>query len=163
MESDYQKLFFKSQIFRPLPGGLNLGLTARLGLGNGLRHLPERFFAGGSNTFRGEEFDMLGPLDTTTLKPLGGEAVFLINSELVFAVVPSWKELRLAAFLDLANVYSSLRQFRPLELQGAAGAGIRYRTPLGPVRVEIAWKLWGIDVQDKKGKPLIFLTIGNIF
>jgi hypothetical protein len=29
--------------------------------------------------------------------------------------------------------------------------------------VEIAWKLWGIDAQDKKGKPLIFLTIGNIF
>jgi outer membrane protein insertion porin family len=163
MESDYQKLFFKTQIFRPLPGGLNLGLTARLGIGNGLRHLPERFFAGGSNTFRGEEFDMLGPLDTTTLKPLGGEAVFLVNSEVVFAVVPSWKELRLAAFFDLGNVYSSLKEFRPLELQGAAGAGIRYRTPLGPVRVEIAWKLWGIDAQDKKGKPLIFLTIGNLF
>ena len=163
MESDYQKVFLKSQLFRPLPAGLNLGVTARLGLGNGLRNLPERFFAGGSNTFRGEEFDMLGPLDPTTLKPLGGEAVFLVNSELVFAVVPSWKELRLAAFFDLGNVYGSLNEFRPLDLQGAAGAGIRYRTPLGPVRVEIAWKLWGIDAQDKKGKPLIFLTIGNIF
>jgi outer membrane protein insertion porin family len=163
LESDYQKVFLKSQFFRPLPAGLNLGVTARLGLGNGLRNLPERFFAGGSNTFRGEEFDMLGSLDQTTLKPLGGEAVFLINSELVFAVVPSWKELRLAAFFDLGNVYGSLKEFRPLELQGAAGAGIRYRTPLGPVRVEFAWKLWGIDAQDKKGKPLIFLTIGNIF
>jgi outer membrane protein assembly complex protein YaeT len=163
MESDYQKAFFKSQVFRPLPGGVNLGLTGRLGLGNGLRNLPERFFAGGSNTFRGEEFDMLGPLDPTTLKPFGGEAIFLVNSELVFAPVPSWKELQLAAFFDLGNVYASLKEFHPLELQGAAGAGIRYRTPLGPVRVEIAWKLWGIDAQDKKGKPLIFLTIGNIF
>ncbi|MCJ7486264.1 MAG: BamA/TamA family outer membrane protein, partial [Candidatus Aminicenantes bacterium] len=163
MESDYQKVFFKSQLFRPLPAGLNLGVTARMGLGNGLRNLPERFFAGGSNTFRGEEFDMLGPIEPTTLKPLGGEAVLLINSELVFAVIPSWKELRLAAFFDLGNVYGNLKTFRPLELQGAAGAGIRYRTPLGPVRVEIAWKLWGIDAQDKKGKPLIFLTIGNIF
>ena len=163
LESDYQKVFLKSQLFRPLPAGLNLGVTARLGLGNGLRNLPERFFAGGSNTFRGEEFDMLGPIEPTTLKPLGGEAVFLINSDLVFAVIPSWKELRLAAFFDLGNVYASLKTFRPFELQGAAGAGIRYRTPLGPVRVEIAWKLWGIDAQDKKGKPLIFLTIGNIF
>ena len=163
MESDYQKVFLKSQLFRPLPVGLNLGITARLGLGNGLRNLPERFFAGGSNTFRGEEFDMLGPIEPTTLKPLGGEAVFLINSELVFAVIPSWKELRLAAFFDLGNVFGSLNEFRPLDLQGAAGAGIRYRTPLGPVRVEIAWKLWDIDAQDKKGKPLIFLTIGNIF
>ena len=163
MESDYQKVFLKSQLFRPLPAGLNLGVTARLGLGNGLRNLPERFFAGGSNTFRGEEYDMLGPIEPATLKPLGGEAVFLINSELVFAVVPSWKELRLAAFFDLGNVYASLKEFRPFELQGAAGAGIRYRTPLGPVRLEIAWKLWGIDAQDKKGKPLIFLTIGNLF
>ncbi len=163
MESDYQKVFFRSQLFRPLPGRLNLGLTARLGLGNGLRHLPERFFAGGSNTFRGEEFDMLGPLDSTTLKPLGGEAVFLVNAELAFAVSPSWKELRLSAFFDLGNVYASVKAFRPLELQGAAGAGIRYRTPLGPVRLEIAWKLWGIDAQDKKGRPLIFLTIGTIF
>jgi len=163
MESDYQKLFLKSQLFRPLPAGLNLGITARLGLGHSLRNLPERFFAGGSNTFRGEEFDMLGPLDETTPKPIGGEAVFLVNSELAFAVIPSWKELRLAAFFDLGNVYASLKGFRPFDLQGAAGAGLRYRTPLGPVRVEIAWKLWGFDAQDKKGKPLVFLTIGNIF
>jgi len=163
MESDYQKIFFKSQFFRPLPAGLNLGLTARLGLGNGLRNLPERFFAGGSNTFRGEEFDLLGPIDPTSLKPYGGEATILVNAELAFAVIPSWKELRLAAFFDLGNVYLNLKEFRPLELQGAAGAGIRYRTPLGPVRLEIAWKLWGFDAQDKKGRPLVFLTIGNIF
>ena len=163
MESDYQKIFLKSQLFRPLASGLNLALTARLGLGNGLRNLPERFFAGGSNTFRGEEFDMLGPLDPTTLNPYGGEAVFLVNTELAYALFPSWKEFRLAAFFDLGNVFGSLKAFRPLDLQGAAGAGIRYRTPLGPVRLEVAWKLWGFDVQDKKGRPLIFLTIGNIF
>jgi outer membrane protein insertion porin family len=163
MESDYQKVFFKYQVYRPLPAGLNLGLTARLGLGNGLRNLPERFFAGGSNTFRGEEFDQLGPLDSTALKPYGGEAIFLVNAELVFAVIPSWKELRLASFFDLGNVYANLKEFRPLELQGAAGGGIRYRTPLGPVRLEIAWKLWGFDAQDKRGRPLVFLTIGNIF
>jgi outer membrane protein insertion porin family len=163
MESDYQKIFLKSQLYKPLTSGINLGLTARLGLGNGLSHLPERFFAGGSNTFRGEEFEMLGPLDPTTLKPYGGEAVLLINQELTFAIIPSWRELRLTSFFDLGNVYASLKEFRPFELQGAAGAGIRYRTPLGPVRVEIAWKLWGFDAQDKKGRPLIYLTIGNIF
>jgi outer membrane protein insertion porin family len=163
MESDYQKLFLKSQLLRPLSGVLNLGLTARLGLGSGLRNLPERFFGGGSNTFRGEEFDMLGPLDPTSLKPFGGEAILLINTELAFAVIPSWKEFRLASFFDLGNVYANLNEFRPFDLQGAAGAGIRYKTPLGPVRLEIAWKLWSIDEQDKKGKPLVFLTIGNIF
>jgi outer membrane protein insertion porin family len=163
MESDYQKVFLKFQFYRPVTSGVNFSLTSRLGLGNGLRHLPERFFAGGSNTFRGEEFEMLGPLDDTTLKPYGGEAVFLVNTEVSFAVVPSWRELRLAAFFDLGNVYATLGEFRPLDLRGAAGAGLRYRTPLGPVRVEIAWKLWGFDAQDRKGHPLIFLTIGHIF
>ena len=163
MESDYQKVFLKFQLYRPVVTGLNLGLTARLGLGNGLRHLPERFFAGGSNTFRGEEFEMLGPTDETTLKPYGGEAVLLVNAEMSFAVVPSWREMRLAAFFDLGNVYATLGEFRPFDLRGAAGAGIRYRTPLGPVRVEIAWKLWGFDVQDRRGRPLVFLTIGHIF
>jgi outer membrane protein insertion porin family len=162
-ESDYQKLFLKGQYFRPLTSFLNLGLTGRLGLGNGLTHLPERFFAGGSNTFRGEEFELLGPIDATTLKPYGGEAVELINAELIWTIFPAWREFRLASFFDLGNVYESLKSFRPFELEGAVGAGLRYRTPLGPVRVEIAWKLWGFDVQDHKGHPLVFLTIGNIF
>ena len=162
-QSNYQKIFLKGQFYQPITSGLNLGVTARLGLGNGLRNLPEFFFAGGSNTFRGEEFERLGPFDSTTFKPVGGAAVLLVNTELTFPIFPSWKALRFASFLDLGNVYSTLGDFRPFKLQGAAGAGIRYRTPLGPVRVEIAWKLWGIDVQDKKGKPLIFLTIGGIF
>lgn len=167
-QSDYQKLFLKAQYFRPLTSTFNLGLTARLGLANGLSHLPERFFAGGSNTFRGEEFEQLGPISAstttpTTYKPYGGEALLLLNTELTFPVFRSWRDLRLAAFFDLGNVYASLREFRPFELRGAAGGGLRYRTPLGPVRLEIAWKLWDFDLQDKRGRPLIFLTIGNIF
>jgi outer membrane protein insertion porin family len=162
-ESNYQKIFLKGQVFQPLTRGLTFDLTARLGLGNGLIHLPERFFAGGSNTFRGEEFEMLGPLDPESLKPYGGEAVLLVNTELTLAPFPAWGAFRLAGFFDLGNVYGNLRDLQPLDLRGAAGAGLRYRTPLGPVRVEIAWKLWGFDAQDRRGRPLIFLTIGNIF
>jgi outer membrane protein insertion porin family len=162
-ESNYQKVFLKAQYFRPIWTGLGFDLTARLGLGNNLVHLPERFFAGGSNTFRGEEFELLGPMDPETLKPFGGEAVFLINTELLFAPFPAWDAFRLAGFFDLGNVYENLKDFQPFDLRGAVGAGLRYKTPLGPVRVEIAWKLWGFDVQDRRGRPLIFLTIGNIF
>ncbi len=106
---------------------------------------------------------MLGPLDPVTLEPYGGEAVLLINTELSWAVFPSWKAFRVVSFFDLGNVYESLSDFQPFDLLGAIGAGLRYKTPLGPVRVEIAWKLWGFDPQDARGQPLIFLTIGNIF
>ncbi|HOW85029.1 MAG TPA: POTRA domain-containing protein [Candidatus Aminicenantes bacterium] len=167
-ESDYQKIFLKGQYFRPLTSTFNLGLTARLGLANGLSHLPERFFAGGSNTFRGEEFEMLGPISASTTtpityKPYGGEALLLINTELTFPVFRAWRTLRLAAFFDLGNVYAALKDFRPFTLQGAVGGGIRYKTALGPIRLEMAWKLWDFDLQDKRRRPLIFLTIGNIF
>jgi outer membrane protein insertion porin family len=163
VESDFLKSFLKYQNFRPLGSRLNLGLTARLGLGSGLRKPPERYFAGGSNSFRGEEFDQLGPVDPLTFKPIGGEAVFLINSEIRFTLIPSWKDLTLAAFFDLGNVYERFNDFNPIKLQGALGGGLRYRTPLGPVRLEIAWKLWKFDASDKRGRPLIFLTIGNVF
>ncbi len=163
MESDFVKSFFKFQGFRPLGARWNLGMTARLGLGSGLKKPPERYFAGGSNSFRGEEFDQLGPVDPDSLKPIGGEAVCLINTEMRFTLIPSWKDLNLVAFFDLGNVFARLRDFRPFDLQGAAGGGIRYRTPLGPVRLEIAWKLWTFDASDKKGRPLVFLTIGNVF
>ncbi len=163
MESDYVKSFLKYQAFRNVLPWLNFGLTARLGVGSGLKKPAERFFAGGSNSFRGEEFDRLGPLDPETQKPVGGEAVILLNGETKFTLIPSWKALSLVAFFDLGNVYERLAEFRPLRLEGAVGGGIRYRTPLGPVRLEIAWKLWPFGPTDKKGKPLIFLTIGNVF
>ncbi len=163
MESNYIKAFLKYQVFRPLTSSLNLGLTVRLGVGSGLRNLPERFFAGGSNSFRGEEFDQLGPIDPITEKPVGGEAVFLINADTKFRVIPTWDELALVGFFDLGNVFLELRDFQPFDLQGAFGFGIRYKTALGPVRLEMAWKLWRFDAADKKGKPRLFLTIGNIF
>jgi outer membrane protein insertion porin family len=163
MESDYVKSFVKVQAFRNVLSWLNFGLTARLGVGSGLKKPAERFFAGGSNSFRGEEFDRLGPLDPETLKPVGGEAVFILNGETKFTLIPSWKAFSLVAFFDLGNVTERLDDFRPFRLEGAAGGGIKYRTPLGPVRLEIAWKLWPFDANDKRGKPLIFLTIGNVF
>ncbi len=163
MESDYVKSFLKFQAYRNILSWLDFGLTARLGVGSGLKKPVERFFAGGSNSFRGEEFDRLGPLDPEFLTPVGGEAVFLLNGETKFSLIPSWKAFSLVAFFDLGNVYERLADFRPFRLEGALGGGIRYRTPLGPVRLEIAWKLWPFDVNDKRGRPLIFLTIGNVF
>jgi outer membrane protein assembly complex protein YaeT len=159
-ESDFWKTFFKFQYFRPIVTQVGFSLLARAGLAEGEISVPERFFAGGSNSFRGASFDYLGPLDATTGKPEGGRALFLLNAEVRFPIIPTFKELSGAGFFDLGNVFRYVGDFRLKDLEGALGLGLRYKTALGPVRFEMAWKL---NDRARRGKPLFFITIGNVF
>lgn len=159
-ESDYVKTFFKFQWFKPVVPRVNLSITSRLGLGWGEISIPERFFAGGGSSFRGEPFDYLGPRDSVTDKPIGGRAIILSNVELKFPLIPAMRELSGVAFVDVGNLYASPSDIRLDDLETAVGTGIRYRTPLGPIRLEIAWKLWDAE---RRTKPLLFVTLGNVF
>ena len=160
-ESDYWKSFFKFQYFRTVFSRLHFGLTARLGLGHGKISIPERYFAGGANSFRGEKFDMLGPKDPDG-NPLGGQALFLVNAEMGFPLIPAMKALSGVGFIDVGNVFAQVKDFRVTNLESAVGLGLRYRTPLGPVRFELAWKLGPPDTARGR-KPLIIITMGNVF
>ena len=159
-ESDFLKLFFKFQYFYPLVRQVNLSATMRVGLGRGRIPIPERFFAGGSNSFRGEEYDMLGPKDPVYGEPVGGVALFLMNLEMSFPLLESVKNLAGAVFYDLGNVFSKRKDFSLLGLRGALGFGVRYKTPLGPVRFDLGWNL---DAPEPKRGPLAFITIGTVF
>ncbi|HYA48509.1 MAG TPA: outer membrane protein assembly factor, partial [Burkholderiales bacterium] len=167
-ESDYWKTYFKFQYFKSIVPQVGFSLLARVGLAEGQISVPERFFAGGSNSFRGQSFDYLGPKDATTGYPDGGRALFLLNAEVRFPVLPGLKALAGGVFFDLGNVFSHIRDFRPGDLEAACGLGLRYRTPLGPVRLELAWNIHTpqadlLPSQIKKKTPYIFITIGNMF
>ncbi len=161
-ESDYLKSFIKYKHFIPVFSGVTFSAASRLGLGGGRKPIPihERFFAGGSNSFRGARFDELGPKDPVSQKPVGGEALFLLNFELTFPLIPAIKDLSGALFYDKGNVFEKTTHFNLTALQDAVGIGIRYRTPLGPVRLELGWNL---DAAKGERKPLVFITIGNVF
>lgn len=159
-ESDFIKTFLKFQAYKPVWTQLNFSFTSRLGLGLGRIPIPERFFGGGSNSFRGESFDGLGPKDPESGMPVGGKAVFLLNLELKFPMLASLPDLSGAVFLDIGNVFANRSDFDLLGFKSAVGAGLRYRTPLGPIRFDLGWNL---DDPDRMGKPLAFITIGNIF
>ena len=161
-ESDYLKSFIKYQHFIPVSSRFTFSATSRVGLGGGRKNIPihERFFAGGSNSFRGEKFDELGPKDPVSLKPVGGEALFLLNFELTFPLLSAIKDLSGALFYDKGNVFEKGKHFSLAGLQDAVGLGIRYRTPLGPVRLELGWNL---DAPRGERKALVFITIGNVF
>ncbi len=111
--------------------------------------LPERFYGGGGNTMRGFPQNQAGPRDTSTGFPLGGSALFFNSTEFRFPLYGV--NMRGVLFEDMGNVYSTLSHmsFR-VDQRGitdfdymahAAGLGIRYRTPLGPLRFDLAYAL----------------------
>lgn len=159
-ESDYLKNFIKYQNFVPIFPSVTFSSTFRLGLGRGRMPIHERFFGGGSNSFRGEGFDELGPKDPDSLKPVGGKALLLLNFELTFPFLPAFRDLFGSFFYDKGNVFAKRRHVNLASLQDAVGVGIRYRTPLGPIRFELGWNL---DAPKGEKKVLAFITIGNVF
>ena len=99
------------------------------------RSLPPsiRFFAGGAQSVRGYAFQGLGPVDEEG-RVIGGEALVVGSVELEQRVLEDWG---VAAFYDLGNAMRSLRD--PLE--DGAGAGLRWISPIGLVRADVAWAL----------------------
>lgn len=159
-ESDFLKLFAKYQQYFPILQNVQLSITGRAGLGSGRMPIPERFFAGGSNSFRGSRYDELGPKDLRSGRPVGGKSLFLLNFELVFPIYPGLKDLHAVLFYDKGNVFTRRSEFSLTDLEDALGLGLRYRTPLGPIRLELGWNP---NADPGESKILVFMTIGNIF
>ena len=109
--------------------------------------LPERFFGGGTFSNRAFPDFQAGPRDPNTGFPVGGNALFMNTIELRFPLVGD--NLGGVLFNDLGNVYSAVNkinlQFRQPNLQDfdyavqGFGFGIRYRTPIGPVRADFSF------------------------
>jgi outer membrane protein insertion porin family len=159
-ESDFWKTFNKFQIFAPVVPDLTFGATVRLGLAKGRVPIHERFFAGGSNSFRGVAFDELGPKDPESGKPVGGKALLLFNFELAFPIIPAFKNLYGTLFFDKGNVFERRKLVSLSGLRNALGLGLKYKTPLGPVRLELCWNL---DPFLGEKSLIGFITIGNVF
>ncbi len=123
--------------------------------------MPERFFGGGADSLRAFPYNQAGPRDTgaplipggpasgATGFPLGGNALFVNNIELRFPFIG--ENIQGVIFHDMGNVFSSVGKisfrFHQNNLQDfdytvhAAGFGIRYRTPVGPIRGDLAYSI----------------------
>jgi outer membrane protein insertion porin family len=111
------------------------------GLGEEVR-LFDRFFLGGA-TLRGFKFAGVGPRDTTTNDALGGNLLYTGSTELRFPLgLP--EELRIfgRAFVDAGTLYDSDASGPEVEdsseLRAAAGLGLSWLSPLGPISVDVA-------------------------
>jgi outer membrane protein assembly complex protein YaeT len=145
--------------------------THFLRAGGTLIPLPERFFSGGGNSHRGFGLNQAGPRDPFTGFPVGGSAVFLNNLEMRFpnVTVPYLLDnIGFTIFHDMGNVFArpqemlpSLGRFHQPDQQlcfhaapppqfsqcnynyasHAIGVGVRYQTPIGPLRFDFGYNL----------------------
>ncbi len=120
-------------------------LAARLKVGSirsrdtgGFVPFEERYYAGGSTSVRGWSRSTLGPLDPSG-KPIGGSSLLETGLELR---VPHGNPLHAVVFMDAGNVWETPLTYKLNDLGYAAGAGIRYETPIGPLRLDIAHPLF---------------------
>ncbi len=124
----------------------------------------ERFFTGGENTVRGFARDSLGDVGTLDPNgfPTGGNALTVLNAELR---APLWKELGGVVFLDAGNVFRRVSDLDLGALRPSAGFGFRYKSPLGPVRVDFGFRLTSRRGVPDESEPsyAIHFSIGQAF
>jgi len=157
-ELTFGRFLGRNATYHPLGKKLVLARATSFGVvsplhnaGEALTEIPlaEHFFSGGATTERGFPDLQAGPRDPITGFPLGGTALLMNQTELRFPLVGD--NISGVLFHDMGNVYSTLSSisFRTDQhgigdfdyMNHAVGFGIRYRTPIGPVRLDLAYSI----------------------
>ena len=151
-ETQYTRLLMRNSTYyrigkqMVLARTLQFGFIQRIG-GSPEIPLAERFFSGGATSQRAFPDNQAGPRDLETGFPLGGDALLFHQTELRFPLIGD--NIGGVLFHDIGNVYDSVSdislRFRQHNLSDfnygveAIGFGIRYKTPIGPLRVDFSF------------------------
>ncbi|MGO9989088.1 MAG: autotransporter assembly complex protein TamA [Steroidobacteraceae bacterium] len=143
------------------PGRSVLAARALVGLaqGAGQYSLPpdQRFYGGGSGTFRGYPYQAASPLIPYTNDPLGGTAITAGSLEYRQRF---GQHFGAAFFVDGGQVSDKLKVV-PSSLYVGVGAGIRYYTPIGPVRLDVAVPTKHYSTDDQAFQ--VYFGLGQAF
>nr|WP_321457788.1 autotransporter assembly complex family protein [uncultured Cohaesibacter sp.] len=115
-----------------------------------------RFFTGGGGSIRGYSYQMAGPRDASN-DPTGGLSYITASLEARMKLTDT---IGMAAFIDTGNSFNStLPKFQD-EWYTGVGAGLRYLTPIGPLRLDVA-----VPLKKIKGEPDfgVYLGLGQAF
>lgn len=182
--TNFLRMLGQAAYYRGIGGnGVVWANSLRIGLESAFAgdHVPlsERFFAGGGSTIRGFSLNGAGPQrdvpvcsnpnDTSTCSqitvPVGGNQLVIFNSEVRFPVPVTFPiigdKLGGVVFYDGGNIYNSVGfQNFWSNYTNTVGFGLRYATPVGPVRVDIGHLL--TSIPGVKSTQL-FITLGQAF
>jgi len=117
----------------------------------------ERFYLGGINSIRGFRTRSVGPRDPVTNDVIGGDKEVFFNFEYLFPLVTE-QRVKGLIFYDTGNAYNDYIDLG--DMRKAVGLGIRWFSPIGPLRLE-----WGYNLDpelDEKDSQWDF-TIGTVF
>jgi outer membrane protein assembly factor BamA len=182
---NFERFYGQAAIYRQIRPWVVWANSVRLGLVDSFAgsHVPisEKFFSGGADSLRGFPLNGAGPQILATLctaannpgtctfkitAPEGGRELFIVNSEGRFPIPitfpsPIDKNLGAVIFYDGGNVYNTIG-FRGFisNYSNTVGIGLRYQTPIGPVRIDVGHNL--NPVPGLKSTNL-FVTLGQSF
>jgi outer membrane protein assembly factor BamA len=142
-----------------LAGLLRLGKVTAFGKSEEVI-ISKRFFLGGQNSVRGYELDSLGPRDASG-DPVGGNYMVNANMEVRY---PLYRTLRGVVFLDSGSIWlenAANPEDGELKLRAAAGGGVRWTSPIGPLSLDYGYKL--NPATEDEDKSRIHLSIGHAF
>ncbi|HLA77349.1 MAG TPA: BamA/TamA family outer membrane protein [Vicinamibacteria bacterium] len=152
----FLKGFFQGAAYARLHSHLVLALATRVGMGRTFGRfeplfLPDadRFYLGGDYSLRGFKLDQV--------RPAGGNSLLFAGTELRWDL---GKYLSTAAFAESGNVYSLVSDTTLNDLRYTAGVGVRYRSPLGPLRLDWAYKL---NRRPNEDPSTFHFAIGHAF
>lgn len=158
----FTKYIGTSSWFLPVTAETTIMLHGTIGYAEGIEGqdlpLDERFFVGGINTVRGFDPRSLGPKDETGIV-IGGNKELIFTMEYLF---PLAKEagLRGVLFFDAGNAFGDNESYDMEKLRMGAGYGVRWYSPIGPLRLE-----WGYNLKPKDDEKLSRweFSIGTFF
>ncbi len=154
-ETHFIKVTMFANLFQELHKRVVLGLSARGGIAYGFgktTELPivERYFLGGRSSVRGYDQDMLGPKGSDG-NPTGGNSFVMGSVELRTDI---GRNISIVPFIDFGNVWINTNDFSPTDLKYSIGVGLRYATPVGPLRVDYGYKLKRDEICLDRAAPL---------
>jgi outer membrane protein insertion porin family len=130
---------------------------------NESRKLPvyERFFLGGLNSVRGFEYGKISPTDPVTGERIGGDKMWYTNTEIIFPLLET-QGLMGVIFYDAGQVLNDDQDWSEAtdSTRQAAGAGVRWLSPMGPLHL-----VWGynLDPEDDEDQSVWDFSVGGVF
>jgi len=168
-DSDFVKYFLNTKAYFPvtktsvISGNFLWGHT--ISTVGGTVPLYERFFLGGPYNIRGYKARTISPVDPNTDEEIGGNKELVVNVEYLFPIFGEFG-LKGVFFFDMGNTWGQgewpwdMKPWDGPPIRYAAGMGIRWYSPMGPLRIEWGWPL---NPEPGEDKLVMEFTIGTAF